>query len=350
MRFDITKLFNLQLFADGGEGGSTGAAAPAGDGAVTASMGVETASAADSQRLRDLGVPENLVKRHEARNKKRGRAMPASAQQTATESVEVVPAAEEPTAPVAEEPTVQPSEAPKRLSWDEIMADPEYNKEMQKTISNRLKSSKAAESALGKIKPALEVLAGYYKMDASDLDKLDVDALVKAVTEDRTYYEDRSIAEGRSVDEVMREAAQARKANDLREENLRKHFTGLREQEAVLRQTIPNFDLNLELQNPVFARMTAPGSMLTLEQAYNAVHHKEIVAAAQERAHKEAVEAVSKSVQAGRTRPQEAGQNATAAPVPSINMQDKNYREQLKRQIRAAAANGQHLPLQGGRR
>lgn len=350
MRFDLKKLFNLQLFADGGEGGSSGATATAGDGAAAATTGVDTAGAADSQRLRDLGVPENLVQKHEARSKRRGRTMPASAQQTAAAPVAEAPAAEEPPVPEAEEPTAAQSEAPKRLSWDEIMADPEYNKEMQKTISNRLKSSKAAEGTLGKIKPALEVLAGYYKMDASDLEKLDVDALVKAVTEDRTYYEDRSIAEGRSVEEVMREAAQARKDRDVREETLRKHFTGLREQEAALRQTIPGFDLNLELQNPAFARMTAPGSMLTLEQAYNAIHHKEIVAAAKERAHKEAVEAVSKSVQAGRTRPQEAGQSATAAPVPTVNMKDKNYREQLKRQIRALDALGQHLPLQGGRR
>lgn len=345
------KLFNLQLFADGGDGGAS-AAAPAGDGAgVAASTGAENASAADSQRLRDLGVPEKYVQRQEARNKKRGIAAAASAQQ---QPAEQPPAAEPPTEEQTEPPAAEQPAAPKRMTWDEIKADPEYQaayqSEMQKAVTGRLKSSKAAEESLNKVKPALEVLAGYYKMDASDLSKLDIDALVKSVIEDRTYYEDRSVAEGRSVDEIMREAAQARRNNALQEETMRRHFVSLREQEATLKKTIPGFDLNVEMQNPAFARMTAPGSMLSLEQAYNAIHHKEIVAAAKERATQEAREALSKSVQAGRTRPQEAGQSAAPAPVPTLDFKDPAVRAQLKQQIRAAAAQGKHLPLQGGRR
>lgn len=345
MRLNLKKLFNLQLFAEG-EGGGEAAAAGDSAGAATGS----TVADAGSQRLMDLGVPENLAKKHEAIRKKRGITQPVSAQQAAVQTAEAVE--EQPT---EAQPTAEPTEpeTPKRLTWEEIKADPEYQaeyqKEMQKTVNGRLKQSKAAEEMLGKVKPALEVLAGYYKMDGSDLDKMDLDAFVKAVTEDRTYYEDRSVAEGKSVEVVMEEAAQARKARDVREENLRRHYVSLREQETRLRQTYPNFDLNVEMQNPAFARMTAPGSLLTLEQAYNAVHHSEIVAAAQERAKKEAAEALSKSVQAGQARPQEAGRSAAPAPVPTEDVRSKEYRDRIKRQMREAEARGQYVPLQGVR-
>jgi len=51
-----------------------------------------------------------------------------------------------------------------------------------------------------------------------------------------------------------------------------RHIEGLRQEGEELKKTFPNFDLQNELQNPVFRRMTAPGSGLTVADAYYAVH------------------------------------------------------------------------------
>ena len=80
-------------------------------------------------------------------------------------------------------------EMPKRLTWDEIMADPEYNEQAQKMMQKRLAKSKKAEQALKDLTPALELMARKYGIDAEDISKLDVQALNKAVTEDKAYYE-----------------------------------------------------------------------------------------------------------------------------------------------------------------
>ena len=53
---------------------------------------------------------------------------------------------------------------------------------------------------------------------------------------------------------------------------MREHFRSLAEQEAELKKTVPDFDLQKELQNPTFLRMTAPGSGLRVADVYFALH------------------------------------------------------------------------------
>ena len=161
----------LQLF--GGEGAGSGAGAgsagsagvgagdggaPAGDPGVTSDAAGQTMEA----RLRELGVPKDKLKR-------RAYKAPTKAAQTAQtvpeESAEQVAAAQE----VVEETkeTEQPAE---RMSWDDIMKDPEYNKEMNAVIRARLKTARAAEEKLEQLGPALEIIARKYGLDAENPD------------------------------------------------------------------------------------------------------------------------------------------------------------------------------------
>lgn len=61
---------------------------------------------------------------------------------------------------------------------------------------------------------------------------------------------------------------------------MREHFRSLAEQEAELKKTVPDFDLQRELQNPTFLRMTAPGSGLRVADVYFALHRQELQEAA----------------------------------------------------------------------
>ena len=124
-----------------------------------------------------------------------------------------------------------------------------------------------------------------------------------------------------------------------------RHIEGLRQEGEELKKTFPNFDLQNELQNPVFRRMTAPGSGLTVADAYYAVHRKEIQAAAAQVTAQQVAEKLSNSIQANSRRPTEAG---TAAQAPTVTSFDytkmsKDQRADLKRRIREAAARGEKL-------
>ena len=145
-----TKWLNLQLF--GGEGAG---ASGAGEGGGEATTG-DNATAAAEQRLRELGVPEAKIRKSASKVASK---MPAPVAKTTEEAPKEETKVE--SATTEEKPTTEDTKdtPPARMSWDEIMKDPEYNKEMQAVVQSRLRSAKGAEEALGKLAPALELLA-----------------------------------------------------------------------------------------------------------------------------------------------------------------------------------------------
>ena len=332
-----TKWLNLQLFAGEGTGGEGGGEGTSGD----------NATAAAEQRLRELGVPEAKIRKSASKVASK---MPTATAQTAPVEQKVEETKEQ-TAPAEDNPTEEKAEAPARMSWDEIMKDPEYNKEMQKIMSARLKSAKGAEENLGKLAPALEVLARKYGLDPANID---YDALTKKVSDDDSYYEDKALEMGVSVETAKkldqmernteREKAQAERT--LQEQAFQQHFISLERQGEELRKIFPNFDLNKELQNPSFRRMTAPGTgIMSVEDAYRAVHRKEIDAAASQIIAEKTAQKISNAIQAGSLRPDE---NGTSGRSPSVTTFDyrkasREQREALKQRIRAAAASGEKL-------
>lgn len=337
-----TKWLNLQLF--GGEGaGASGAGEGAGDGAATG----DNATADAEQRLRELGVPEDKIRK---RASKVASQMPTKA--VKTEQVEQkAEETTEQTAP-AETPTEENNDvAPTRMSWDEIMKDPEYNKQMQAVVQSRLKSAKGAEEALGKMTPALEVLARKYGLDPFNID---YDALTKAINSDREYYEDKALEMGTSVETAMKvdiqerdtEREKRRTERTLQEQAIQDHFTRLETQGEALKKVFPTFDLVKELQNPAFARMTAPGKgLMSVEDAYYAVHREEIQTAAMQITAQKTAEKISNAIQSGSRRPDESGASSQAASVSTFNYRNasKEQREALKKRIYEAAARGEKL-------
>ena len=143
----------LQLFAEG-EGGQTGG---------------ETAPDAGEQTLEQLGVPAELIAKRAKRTPHR--AAPAAPKQ-------------EPQRDAAAEQPEETKAAQKRMTWDEIMADPEYNRQMQETVRQRLKDSRGAEERLHALDPAMQILAQRYGLK----DAADSKALAKAILEDNSFY------------------------------------------------------------------------------------------------------------------------------------------------------------------
>ena len=333
------KWFWLQLFAGEGAGASGG---EGGDGAVS---GVNNGLAAEDQRLLELGVPEEKLRK---RAKRASAKLPEGAVRTAPMNAQEQKPQEQ-VATAETNPTEEKTEptTPARMSWDEIMADPEYNKQMQSVIKARLKTAGAAEETLAKIAPALEVLARKHGQDPANPD---YEALAKAINDDDTYYEDLALENGVTLEKAKREDQQkrdqAREARNLEQQRFDEHFMRLEQQGEALKKVFPKFDLRTELKNDAFARMLAPGKgIMSVEDAYYAVHRKEIDAARSQVIAQQTMQKASNAIQAGSRRPDENGTSGQSASVTTFDYRNasREQRNALKQQIRAAAARGEKL-------
>ena len=339
------KWFWLQLFAGegGGAAGGTGASGGegGGDGAVS---GDNNGLAAEDQRLLELGVPEEKLRK---RAKRASAKLPEGAVRTAPKEIAKP---QEQVATAEENPTEEKTNAPTRMSWEEIMADPEYNKQMQSVVQSRLKNAKAAEENLAKLTPALELLARRHGLDAANMD---YEAIAKAINDDDSYYEDLALEKGvtletaKRIDQQERDHArqQREEARNLEQQKLHNHFMKLEQQGEALKQVFPNFDLRKELQNPVFARMTSPNVGVSVEDAYHAVHRREIMQAGMQVTAQQTAQKISNAIQAGSRRPDENGTSGQSASVTTFDYSkaSKEQREALKREIYAAKARGEKL-------
>ena len=332
------KWLNLQLFAGEGAGASGG------EGGEGANAG-DNANADAGQRLRELGVPDSVIR-------KRAR-YAAKAPETTAKTEESEPKAAEKTVQVAaaeNNPTEEKTEKTTRMSWDEIMADPEYNRQMQAVVQSRLKSAKGAEEQLSKITPALELLARKYKLDPS---KMDIDALTKAINDDDSYYEEKALQMGTSVetakkiDQQERDTARQKRAEALsiQEQKIRNHFNSLENQATEFQKIIPGFNLQTELKNPAFLRMTSPNVGISVRDAYYAVHHDEMQAAAMQATAKATAQNISNNIQARQRRPDENGISGQAPSATTFDYRNASpeQRAAFKKDLRERMARGEKV-------
>ena len=117
------------------------------------------------------------------------------------------------------------------------------------------------------------------------------------------------------------------------------HIQDLQQQEMLMQQQVPEFSLSRELQNPVFLQLTAPGTGISLEDAYYAIHRKEL----QQSAARQVREQVVSAIQAGAIRPQEAGAAAQGPSTLSFRYDSatKEQRDAFKKELRKAWGRGE---------
>lgn len=320
------KWWKLQLFAEGAPAADGGAAG--GDGA--AETGV-TAPAAGEQELLKLGVPKNRITN-------RASAAVGKMAQDGTRAGK--PAQQAAAVAGTEEGTKDDAAAkggfrlPQGTTVEEVIANPEVNKYIQGIISKRVNDSKADADALAALRPALEVLARAHKLDPANLDYA---ALSKAVESDDRYYEDMALANGvdvdtaRQMDKENRE--NERQQEQLRQDRMRQQVAAWRQEEQQLKASMPGFDLNKEAENPTFMNLLRAG--FGVKNAYEAVHHAEIVAAERQAAFTQAQQQTVAQIRAGNSRPAELGSTQTPAAAPNPQMTP-----QVRERIRADLSRG----------
>ena len=171
----------------------------------------------------------------------------------------------------------------RRMTWEEVKADPEFNREIQAIVRERLKSVKSPG--------------------------------------------------GNAVDTAALDA------------QFRQHILSLEQQGEAMKATFPGFDLRRELRNPAFARMTAPDVGLSVEDAYYALHRGEIQSAAMQVTAQKTAQMISDSIRSGQLRPVENGAASQGTTLSTFDYRSasREQREALKRRIREAGARGEKL-------
>ena len=297
----------LQLFA--GEGtsapGSEGGNAPTG----------EDAADAGHRHLRELGVPENRIRKNRA----------YQVCDFVLKNTEEKPTAEQDAAAQEQMPG---KETQPRLSWEEIKKDPEYNAEIQKIIQARLREEGQNKAILQTLDPALKALAREHGLDPENLDPA---ALARAVT-------------GNNLDRMPQSGEHSRQ-QAIQRQRIQNHIRNLELQGQSLRNTFPGFDLRTEMRNPVFARLVSPGVGLSVEDAYHTVHRREIQAASMQVAAQQMARQIAGAIQSGSRRPDESGGAAQAPSVTTFDYRkaSRAEREALKQRLRQAAARGEKV-------
>ena len=330
---DYLMLFHLQLFADGaaaGDGGDGGVASATGATAADAGQEINTAV---NRSLEDLGDPKDKAEKYRARK----------AKMQPTKSEDDDPPAQVQTAPNGAAQANGQDAAATALDWDTVIKDPAINKKLQETITKR---TEALRGAMKDLAPALELIGRQYGLDLTDMNKADFKALAKAVTEDDRYYEDRALEMGVDVSTIrkienLESDKRRRDAEDQQrqaDEQFRSHYASLQQQAAELQKTFPNFNLDAELNNPAFFRMTSPGGGLNVKQAYYALHADEITAAKQAETARAVSTAISNSIRAGQAMPQENGTTAKSSAGVTTKLYSQMtpqeravYKQQLQR-------------------
>ena len=123
--------------------------------------------------------------------------------------------------------------------------------------------------------------------------------------------------------------------------DVRGHFESLQRQGEDMAKRYAGFDLQKELDDPVFFKLTGPHVGLSVEDAYMAVHHREVTRAIAEGTRRE----LSNAIRAGAGRPAEHGLGGRAAGVTGFDYRnaDRSQRRAFKQQIYSAAARGEKI-------
>lgn len=200
-----------------------------------------------------------------------------------------------------------------------------YDAEVQNIVKSRLKGSKEQVAKLEALTPSLELLSKKYGVDATD-----ADALAKAIEEDNTFYEDEALELGVSVDELKRIRKMERENSDLkrqveeirtRENGARIYQTWLAQAEEA-KQFFPNLDFDVEMQNPDFRNLLQ--AHIDVKTAYQVIHQDDIMSEAMRYAGKTVEKKLTDNIIANGARPNENGISSQSASVVKSDVSQLN--------------------------
>ena len=316
--YDVIPMISLQVFAEGGAGGAAGGAEGGAEG-----QGV-TAAAALPQRK---GAKSNPLA-----NVKYGIQPEESAP-----AAEVQPTTETPPDPSAE--------------FDKLIKGQykqQYDAKVQDTIRNRLKGKDTQIAELTSkqqaLEPMLEVLYKKHGVEAGN-----IEALVKAIEADDSYFEQEALQRGMSVQQLKevrrmeQENAELKRQMQEQEskQNADRLYASWMNQAEEAKKVYPGFDMKSEMNNPEFVKLLR--SNVDVRTAYEVLHKDEIIPAAMQFTAKTVESKLAKKIAAGGQRPAENGMGSGSPAV--VKSDPSQWTRADREEIRRRVARGEKIRL-----
>lgn len=212
----------------------------------------------------------------------------------------------------------------------------QYNKRTQDTIQKRLKSTKETVDKYNELAPTLEMLARKYGVDATD-----VKALNQAIEEDDSYYEEEALEKGLTVEQLKSIRKMERENADLKRqmqeektrENADRLYQSWMNQAEQIKGVYPSFTLEAEMQNPRFTDLLRNG--IDLRTAYEVLHKDEIIPAAMQFTAQNVQQKLTNKIIANGARPTENGINSQSSAVvkSDVSQLSKADRQEIARRV-----------------
>lgn len=243
------------------------------------------------------------------------------------------------TAPAAEEQT-KATAAPDRSAEFEKLIKGDYkdlyDAKVQDTIQRRLKGTRETVERYEALQPTLDMLAKKYGVDAAD-----IKALNKAIEDDDAFYEEEAMQKGITVQQLKEIRKMERENTELkrqmdeerRQKNAERLYASWMDQAKKAKTVYPSFDLDAEMQNPQFVNLLR--SNVDVRSAYEVIHKDEIISGAMQFAVQNATQKVTNKVIANGARPAENGTNAQSATVVGrdVSQLSKEERADIIRRV-----------------
>ena len=227
----------------------------------------------------------------------------------------------------------------------------EADKYIQGIIKDRLKGSKARDAELEKAQNVIAKLSERYGLSMDN--GIDYDGINQKLDADNTWLEEEALEKGMSVEtlsqlkQLQRENARYRQTaqEQQREFENRQAFQLIAQQAEQMKAAIPNFDIRAEMENESFRQMVLPphlgGSGLSVENAYFALHHNEIMQAGMQAAIKDVGAKMANAQRAGAMRPAENGARSDAAST--VKTDPSQFTSSDFEEIRKRVARGEKI-------
>ncbi|MBR3635831.1 MAG: hypothetical protein IKN47_06510 [Lachnospiraceae bacterium] len=213
----------------------------------------------------------------------------------------------------------------------------DFHKKVKGIINSRFAQTKGLEEQLNSYAPVLDALRNKYGLGRD----ADPEAIMSALDEDSSFYEDEALERGMSVEDlksikkIERENARLKEqmnaANTQREAD--RIYQGWLAQEAELKEIYPDFDFRTEAENEEFTSLIKNG--INLRTAYEVVHKDEIITGAMAMTAKKVKEQVTQSIAKNGKRPLENGINAGSGKVVKSDVEKltKADRDEIEKRV-----------------
>lgn len=217
------------------------------------------------------------------------------------------------------------TETDKRAAFEALIKG-EYKKEFsertERMIKGRLAEDRKSQAA--KQQPLTNLLAQKYGIDVRS-ESL-TDDLVKAIEEDRTFWERGAMERGLTVDQykqMQRLEMENAEFREMAEEKSRQeHVNQLMEEADALKEIYPGFDFDVEMENPDLMALLKVN--VPLRTAFEVIHKDEIMSDAMRYTAATIQAKTVNDIRARGMRPSENGTHSSSSATYKRNVSDLN--------------------------